>query len=40
MEEVKGILQAKDEQKAVQAMPDKQLVSELEKRGYRVDGRQ
>lgn len=36
MDEVKGIMQAKDDTKAVQTLADKQLVSELEKRGYKV----
>lgn len=37
MDDVRGIMQAKDDAKAAQTLADQQLVEELKKRGFRVD---
>lgn len=37
MEEIKGIMQAKEQTTKVQSLDDTQLASELQKRGWRVD---
>lgn len=37
MEEVKGMIQAKEEAIKVQTLADQQLAKELEKRGYQVN---
>jgi hypothetical protein len=36
MEEVKGIVQAKDETKSIMNMADEQLLKEVERRGMKV----
>lgn len=37
MEEVKGMMLAKEEARGTAALADQQLVTELQKRGFRVD---
>jgi hypothetical protein len=36
MEEVKGIVQAKDESRSIQTLADEQLIKEIERRGIKM----